>query len=68
MQVPHYIVGSESLRRRALTPGYGALHRGVGMRRRAGHINLATVGLWSLVGACALLAGMLSGLSGGAPY
>ena len=58
MQAHHHIVGSESLDRRPLTPGYGALHRGVGLRRR--HLSLSAVGAWAFLAVAGLsLVGVL---------
>jgi hypothetical protein len=61
MQAHHHIVGSESLGPHRLTPGYGALHRGVGLRRRA-HYSLAAIGTWTFLAVAGLsLIGVLTG-------
>jgi hypothetical protein len=63
MQAQHHICGSESLGRRRLAPGYGALHRGLGLRRRHG-VNLVAVGTWTVVALAGLsLVGVLTGLN-----
>lgn len=61
MSPQHHIVGSESLGRPLLSPGYGALHRGLGMRRRHA-LNLGRVGAWTFLAVAGLsLIGVLAG-------
>jgi hypothetical protein len=61
MQSHHHIVGSESLGRRALSPGYGALHRGIGLRRRP-QLSLLGAGTWALLAFAGLsVVGLLTG-------
>jgi hypothetical protein len=61
MQAHHHIVGSESLDRRRFAPGYGAIHKGVGLRHRR-HFNLTALGTWAvLVMAGLSLVGVLTG-------
>jgi hypothetical protein len=61
MQSHHHIVGSESLGRKVLSPGYGALHRGVGLRRRS-HLNLVAAGTWIVLAFAGLsVVGLLTG-------
>ena len=61
MQPPHHIVGSESLDRRIMAPGYGAMHRGIGSRRRR-LSSVAAMSAWAFLAVVGLsVVGALTG-------
>lgn len=61
MQAHHHIVGSESLGRRIMAPGYGAMHREISLRRGR-FFNIAAVTTWAFVAAFGLsIVGALTG-------
>jgi len=61
MLAHHHIVGSESLDRRVMAPGYGAMHRQIGGRRRP-LVTLAAVTTWAFLAAFGLsVVGALTG-------
>jgi len=61
MQAHHHIVGSESLDRRLMAPGYGAMHRGIGPRRRR-VFSITAVSAWAFLAVVSLsVVGALTG-------